>query len=1256
MRWLRSSHGIPPASVTLLLFLSGLAALQQRTWAGSVQAADGDRPPQVAVDSEPRGPRQQPHYQPVKDANDASALATKALAGSGRAVRAPPVQVSPSAGLVTQLQQARSLRDWEVEDFVLLATIDGTIHARDRRTGAARWALEVPGSPTVESIYHRADRSSLQRQDSSSQSTVFSSSSSSSSYSFSFSSPSSSAISSSSSGSSEEASPDNDFLWIVEPSLDGSLYIYTPGPHGGIQKLGLTVKELVDQTPYSGTDPAVTYTARKETTLYTVDARTGEILRVFSSRGPITPQQSCRKVDHGDPDGQECESTGTLTVGRIEYAVAIQNTETGAPICTLKYSEWAVNSRDQDLQSQYYETMDQSHIYSMHDGVVLGFDHSRMERPRFTQRFSTPVIRVFDVARSIDRQSPEKATPMVLLAQPREPADPDYGSSERDERVFIDCTAAGGWYAMSESTYPLVTGRAKTALCYEKDFFRDGRSLLSLDLAHQREALAGVHSLSESPRGNGRVQPRPIPRLVDPSPPESSNDTPLNVPRSSSDFPSSPVPYNSVIIRKGWDNALDIFVTFVLLFIGTFIYLNSHHLQHMLRQKLDLQNIIAAYGGPGSLTAPSTPVVSEPPGKGIAKPFPETESSEQGQGPFQAPPEKVATVSITHSTEAPDGPDRDRESGDVTPRAQSTRRLTSETTLVPTVRIREPSQVRESGEENGEEPNPHEPEKKKKARRGRRGGVAHKRKQRPDSEGARQNRPSAGEKDLVPPGSSLAPSLEREFSLVRTASSDVLELDGAVRIGRLAVYTDTVLGHGSHGTVVYKGSFDGRDVAVKRMLVEFYDIASHEVGLLQESDDHSNVIRYFCREQAAGFLYIALELCPASLQDVVERPHDYPQLVHGGLDVPDVLRQITAGVRHLHSLKIVHRDVKPQNILVATPRGRSGHPTLRLLISDFGLCKKLEDNQSSFRATTAHAAGTSGWRAPELLVDDQNPNPVLITDSQNTESSEPAVVDPQTNRRATRAIDIFSLGCVFYYVLTRGGHPYDKDGKFMREANIVKGNYNLTDLERLGDYAFEADDLIQQMLSLNPRRRLVSSFLLPPFSPFAFYLWTSFQFLSGWLTCRHFRPDATTVLIHPFFWSAADRLNFLCDVSDHFEFEPRDPPSSALLHLESVARDVMKPDQDFLKHLPKEFKDSLGKQRKYNGSRMLDLLRALRNKRNHYNDMPEHLKTLIGGLPDGYLQFWAVRFPSLLMNCHRVIAELDLCQVERFKRYFTPPD
>ncbi|KAJ5239355.1 hypothetical protein N7468_003974 [Penicillium chermesinum] len=1051
MRWrLPGARSSLPASVALLL-LPALVAPQQHP-------DPHDSAPQISVPLDGPGYRSSRTASvavpPVVKSNDASALATLALAGTGRAVRAPPTQASSSsaAGLASQLH-ARSLQDWEVEDFVLLATVDGTIHARDRKTGSPRWALEVPSSPVVESIYHRANRTSF-----------------------------------------DDTQPEDDFLWIVEPSQDGSLYIYSPGPDAGLQKLGLTVKQLVDQTPYSGIDPAVTYTARKETTLYTIDARTGSILRVFSSRGPFTAGQECRKVDGQDLDSEECETTsGTLVLGRVEYAVAIQNTETGDPICTLKYSEWAPNNRDMDLQSQYFQTMDQSHVYSMHDGVVLGFDHSRMDRPRYTQRFSSPVARVFDVVRSTNKDNPDASTPLVLLSQPLQPPDPDYGAmnDERDMRVFIDSTEAGGWYALSEETYPLVTGRAPMAQCYDKDFFRKGQSLMSLSPHQQKDALAG---------SIGACAP--------------------------------PALRNSAIIRKGWDNALDIIVTLILLFMGTFIYFNSHHIRDLAKQKLDIKNIINS-NDKTSLSTPATPIV-------------------------------VDTPAITRSQRAGDG----------------TR-----------VQIREPSRGPDS---DGQEPGqtPEKPPKKRTRARGSRGG-----------------------EQLV-----SAPRLEPDIQMTRTVSNEIMEMDGVIRIGRLEVFTSNVLGHGSHGTVVYKGAFDGRDVAVKRMLMEFYDIASHEVSLLQESDDHHNVIRYFCREQAAGFLYIGLELCPASLQDVIERPFHFPQLVQGGLDMPDILRQITQGVRYLHSLKIVHRDLKPQNILVSVPRSRAASRAIRMLISDFGLCKKLDDNQSSFRATTAHAAGTSGWRAPELLVDDDASSFNLA--SQHTESSEPAVVDPQTNRRATRAIDIFSLGCVFYYVLTRGSHPFDKNGKFMREANIVKGHFDLQELDRLGDYAFEADDLIRSMLSLDPRQR----------------------------------PDASAVLTHPFFWPPSDRLSFLCDVSDHFEFEPRDPPSDALLCLESVAPQVMGPEMDFLRALPRDFKDSLGKQRKYTGSRMLDLLRALRNKRNHYNDMPDTLKAHIGGLPEGYLNFWTVRFPSLLMSCHWVITELNLRQIDRFRRYFITSD
>ncbi|EAS27311.3 IRE protein kinase [Coccidioides immitis RS] len=1184
MVWrLRRARTSLPAGIAI--FLPLLAAQQQLSLAVSAPSPS----PPSSSSSLRQDARLHPHVDILPDtpaspsdlvgssSTDASALATLALAASNPAVRAPPVQISSRNNLALQLQ-ARSLQDWEVEDFVLLATVDGTIHARDRKTGGPRWALEVPSSPMVETIYHAA----------------------------------AAAASSSSPNGTSGLRRDDDFLWIVEPTRDGNLFVYNPGPNGrGLHRLGLTVKMLVDETPYSGSDPPVTYTARKETTLYTVDARTGAILRVFSSRGSTPPDQTCRRLNEfGSIDEGECESTGTLTLGRIEYTVTVQDTDSGLPICTIKYAEWAPNTRDADLQSQYFRTMDERHIYSMHDGVIFGFDHSKVDGRRYTQKFSSPVARVFDVARPLTMETPD--TPLVLLAQP--PPDDDYsatGIEGREARVFVNCTETGGWYAMSELSYPLVTGRAKRAEGYNARFHPKDKGLTSLSLSQQRAALVGVHSLARASNHFDRT----VPSISGP-PADRSNDTPRElVEEQPEKLPAPATPrINSVIIQKGWDNAVDIFVTIILLLIGAFVYLNSRNIQELAKQKLDLKNIISL-DTPAPPATPTSILKRSPRQQPIDDLRPEP--SELPAIEIEAEDSVSETVPVERSVTPRPATPFNEDPGAAETVDDNPSLLQPQGT--PRVRIVENSNEDDVDEVDG--PAARSPEKKSKARRGRRGGQAHKRRKKPAPANEEDQNPG----DEATPRRNQVPSqssLRAELSRTRTQSTEMLEADGSIRIGQLKVYTDTVLGHGSHGTVVYKGSFDGRHVAVKRMLVEFYDVAAHEVGLLQESDDHNNVIRYFCREQTAGFLYIALELCPASLQEIVERPWDYPTLITGDLALPDILRQITAGVRYLHSLKIVHRDLKPQNILVAAPKARRGSSVLRLLISDFGLCKKLEDNQSSFRATTAHAAGTSGWRAPELLVDDESPANPAMWSNNSMDSSEPAVVDPQTNRRATRAIDIFSLGCVFYYVLTRGGHPFDKDGKFMREANIVKGYHNLDELKRLGDYAFEAEDLIRKMLSLDPRSR----------------------------------PDATTVMIHPFFWSPAERLSFLCDVSDHFEFEPRDPPSPALKCLESVGGNVMYPDMDFLKSLPKDFKDSLGKQRKYTGSRMLDLLRALRNKRNHYNDMPENLKAHIGGLPDGYLQFWTVRFPSLLINCHWVITKLNLMDTERFKRYFTPPE
>lgn len=298
--------------------------------------------------------------------------------------------------------------------------------------------------------------------------------------------------------------------------------------------------------------------------------------------------------------------------------------------------------------------------------------------------------------------------------------------------------------------------------------------------------------------------------------------------------------------------------------------------------------------------------------------------------------------------------------------------------------------------------------------------------------------------------------------------------------------------------------------------------------------------------------------------------------------------------------------------------GKDGSP--RLLVSDFGLCKKLEGEQSSFRATTAHAAGTSGWRAPELLLDDdiKDGSTTAIDASTHSGSGPLLSSDMMYSRRATRAIDIFSLGLVFFYVLTEGSHPFDCGDRYMREVNIRKGTFNLSKLDVYGDFAFEAKNLVRSMLDQDPKRR----------------------------------PSARAVMAHPFFWSAKKRLNFLCDVSDHFEKEQRDPPSPALQELENWAEDVCR--GDFLKYLGKEFVESLGKQRKYTGTKLLDLLRALRNKKNHYEDMSDHLKAHVGPLPDGYLSFWTRKFPNLLITCWNVVYEMRWDEEDRFVEYYVP--
>jgi serine/threonine-protein kinase/endoribonuclease IRE1 len=226
-----------------------------------------------------------------------------------------------------------------------------------------------------------------------------------------------------------------------------------------------------------------------------------------------------------------------------------------------------------------------------------------------------------------------------------------------------------------------------------------------------------------------------------------------------------------------------------------------------------------------------------------------------------------------------------------------------------------------------------------------------------------------------------------------------------------------------------------------------------------------------------SFLYIALELCPCSLADLIETPGKHPEIM-STFEPKKALSQITQGLRHLHNLKIVHRDIKPQNILVS---GRKGDGSHRMLISDFGLCKKLEVDQTSFLPTMAAGgghgavAGTPGWRAPEILRGDVSLDEDAIAATSDSRSGLGSKSDSNNGNtkgvetRLTKSVDIFALGCIFYYTLVNGEHPFGE--KYIREINILGGKFCLDGLEKFGEEGVEAQHLIEWMIDQDSKAR-----------------------------------------------------------------------------------------------------------------------------------------------------------------------------------------
>eukprot|EP00123_Amoebidium_parasiticum_P014326 comp22444_c0_seq1/m.33711 comp22444_c0_seq1/g.33711 ORF comp22444_c0_seq1/g.33711 comp22444_c0_seq1/m.33711 type:complete len:524 (-) comp22444_c0_seq1:567-2138(-) len=147
--------------------------------------------------------------------------------------------------------------------------------------------------------------------------------------------------------------------------------------------------------------------------------------------------------------------------------------------------------------------------------------------------------------------------------------------------------------------------------------------------------------------------------------------------------------------------------------------------------------------------------------------------------------------------------------------------------------------------------------------------------------------------------------------------------EGAVEGSRYAAEFEEVglLGAGQYGTVAKAiNRLDGCMYAVKRTKKPFRGSAE-EQEMLREVYAHAvlgasnHVVRYYSAWEEDGHMLIQNEYCPhGSLHDLMEQRNEVPQQA----ELADMLLQLAEGLKFLHAHQIVHMDLKPGNVFVAS--------------------------------------------------------------------------------------------------------------------------------------------------------------------------------------------------------------------------------------------------------------------------------------------------------------------------------------------------
>jgi serine/threonine protein kinase len=178
---------------------------------------------------------------------------------------------------------------------------------------------------------------------------------------------------------------------------------------------------------------------------------------------------------------------------------------------------------------------------------------------------------------------------------------------------------------------------------------------------------------------------------------------------------------------------------------------------------------------------------------------------------------------------------------------------------------------------------------------------------------------------------------------------------------------ESVLGRGGQGVVyVAEHVHLGRKVALKVLTPELAEDEGFRQRFVREarlaaSLDHPNILDVYDAGEAEGRLFLAMRLVHGS---------DLRGLIRLGGPMPsaralEVLRPVASALDTAHDHGLVHRDVKPGNMLIEPPQGRVPE---RVFLSDFGLTKPVAEGESGQHLTRAgFFVGTPEYAAPEQM-------------------------------------------------------------------------------------------------------------------------------------------------------------------------------------------------------------------------------------------------------------------------------------------------